>query len=474
MRDNCYKIAGNVVIPQEKKEEFNRYILQILYKGGIRKTERMELGGREVTVVSRPVPDSQGIVSFDYSIFEKRQRETATYNTGTCELITPDRGYQEFGVVMNMIMVMQEAYSVGQCYLMYEDRPDKVDGYVALIRELLGINPDFSHRAKLWDMLLFLKNTEEYQNITAKMIWDAYSFDLSRFDFGQFMAAYGIDSKEITAPQEPFQGEKNEIGKAPKGKLKYYIYQVIRRLVEEGQEEGLELFLRELLDANLSGRKALAEDALYGVIAEASLYVLPSVIVHAWAAAVGRDFWDAWKGLGIKEYSEIIMEQETGKDTVHEEDRMTLPFYKAIQRKDEDEFLEFWKDKKLHLSEDMKECLSGWRRRFRRIHLEDDFEAEDFLAQIVVDLDTDWGCRLVDKDFVTEFIEHKDEENYKKALLLYREFMDEDTEYFPELTKKQANRWIVRNNRYSFDFTAMSAFQSLLINHKHRFEILGF
>lgn len=109
MSDNRYKITGNVVIPQEKKEEFNQYIMQILYKGGIRKTEKMELGGKEVTVVSRPVPDSQGIVSFDYPIFEKRKMETATYDTGTCELIAPDRGYQEFGLVMNTIIVMQSS-----------------------------------------------------------------------------------------------------------------------------------------------------------------------------------------------------------------------------------------------------------------------------------------------------------------------------------------------------------------------------
>ena len=90
MGDNLYKIAGNVMIPEEKREEFNRYILRILDKGGIRKTEEMRLGGRTVTVISRPVPDSQGIVSFDYSIFEKRKRETGTYNINTCQLLTPD------------------------------------------------------------------------------------------------------------------------------------------------------------------------------------------------------------------------------------------------------------------------------------------------------------------------------------------------------------------------------------------------
>lgn len=474
MDNNGHKIAGDVAIPEEKKEEFNRYVLQILDKGGIRKTEKMELGGKEITVISRPVSDSQGMVRFDYSIFEKWIRETATYDTNTCELIVPNRGYQEYGLVMNIIMVMQEAYSKGRCYLMYEDRPCRVDAYVAVIKGMLGIDLDFSHRAKMWDMLLFLKNTEGYQDITARTVWDAYSFDLCRFDSEQFMAAYEIDSKEILAPEEPFDGEKDEVKRAPKGKLKYYVYQIMRRLVEEGQEEGLERFLRELLDADRPDREKATEDTRYGVIAEVSLYVLPSVIVQAYAVAVERDFWEVWRGLGIRGYSDIIVEQEAPKETADEEDKFSLPFSRAIQRKKEDEFIEFWEDKPLRFSEDMEECLADWQEWFQEIELEDDFETEGFLAQIVVDLDKDWGCRLVDKAFITEFMEHKEEENYKKALTLFREFMDEDTEYFPELTKEQANRWIIRRNRYRFDFTAMSAFQSLLINHKHRHEILGF
>ena len=115
MYENLYKMAGNVAIPEEKREEFNQHVLQILYKGGIRKTEQVELDGKSVTVVGRPVPDQQGIVSFDYSIFEKKKRETATYNTNTGKLIIPDKGYREFGLVMSLIMTMQEAYSKGQC-----------------------------------------------------------------------------------------------------------------------------------------------------------------------------------------------------------------------------------------------------------------------------------------------------------------------------------------------------------------------
>lgn len=477
--NNCsYKTAGKAAVPEEKKEEFNQHILRILDRGGIRKTEQIELGGRTVTVVGPPTPDREGIVSFDYSIFEKRKRETANYNTKTCELFTPDRGYQEFGLVMNVIMAMQEAYSQGKCYFMDEDEPVSVDAYVGLIRGMLGITPDFSHRARMWDMLLFLKNTEGYQNITAQAVWKAYSFDLWELDIDQFMAAYEIDSKEITVPQEIFDGEKDEIKMAPRGTLKYYLYQLMCRLAGEKQEEGLKHFLKELLDADLASRRKLAEDTRYGTIAEVSLYVLPSIIVQAYAVAAERDFWDVWKELEIKGYSDIIADQKQGRNPVSEGEEWILPFYKAIQRKNEDEFIEFWEDKPLRFSEDMKECLSDWQKRFQEISLENDFDTdfdtEDFLAEIVADLDRDWGCRLVDRAFITEFTQHKDDENYKKALLLFRDFMDEDTAYFPELTKKQANRWIIRNNRDEFDFTAMSAFQSLLINHKHRYGILGF
>ena len=106
MQEEKYKIAGIVKIPEDKKAEFNNYVMQILDKCGIRKTESVELDGKRVLMVDKPVVDKRGVVRFDYSIFEKKKRKIATYSLNTCELTTPDRGYNEFGVVMNMIMVM--------------------------------------------------------------------------------------------------------------------------------------------------------------------------------------------------------------------------------------------------------------------------------------------------------------------------------------------------------------------------------
>lgn len=474
MRDNIYKLAGTVRVPEDKKDEFNRYILKILDVCGIRKTENIKLGGQSITVVRRPAPDEQGIVSFDYSIFENMKRETSAYNINTCELVTSDRGYGEFGVVMNIIMVMQEAYSEEHCYFMYDDKPGRVEPYALMIRGILGINLSFSHRAKIWDMLLFLKNTEKYQNVTGEMIMDAYPFEFCDFILEQFLAILMLDAEKIEAPKEPFTGEKSEIKEASEGKLKYFVYRIMVELIEHEGEEYLENFLRKLLDADLKRRQELTEDSRYGVIAEVSLYVLPSVIVHGYAVSIHQNFWDVWKRLGIKGYSEIVTKPRNTKDVKAEEDERYIPFYRVIQRDNEDEFIEFRKNRNLRFSDDMKKCMTDWKQRFLETDLEEDFDMEIFLTQIATELEQVWGCRLIDKEFITEFMNHREDINYKRALLFYRKIMDKDTYYFPELTREQANQWVIRSNRRKFEFTAMSAFQALLINHEYRYEVLGF
>lgn len=52
MADNIYQLAGKVNVPAEKKDEMNTYVLEIMDKCGIRKTEKMTVAGTEVIVVS--------------------------------------------------------------------------------------------------------------------------------------------------------------------------------------------------------------------------------------------------------------------------------------------------------------------------------------------------------------------------------------------------------------------------------------
>ncbi len=122
----------------------------------------------------------------------------------------------------------------------------------------------------------------------------------------------------------------------------------------------------------------------------------------------------------------------------------------------------------------MKECLPNWQVQFMVTNLEEELNVETCLAQILTELSQEWGCRLADQKFVTEFMEHREDDNYKKALFFYWRLMNQDSRYFPELTRKQAIWWVLSYSRPEFDFIEMEAFQSLLINHEHRYRILGF
>ena len=75
-----------------------------------------------------------------------------------------------------------------------------------------------------------------------------------------------------------------------------------------------------------------------------------------------------------------------------------------------------------------------------------------------------WGCRYADREMVREFIGHCAELPYQKCLLIFRRLMDEETEYFPELTKRQVKEWIVRRVCVREDRTQISGYASLLGN----------
>lgn len=97
MVDNDYTLEGRFEIANENmKQEMNELIIQILYKTGIRKTTTVMINGREFDAVEQTYPDENGIIYFDYSVFEKRIRRGNYYNCHTCELVTEDRGENEF------------------------------------------------------------------------------------------------------------------------------------------------------------------------------------------------------------------------------------------------------------------------------------------------------------------------------------------------------------------------------------------
>ena len=470
MADNMYQLAGKVNVPAEKRDEMNQYVLEIMDKCGIRRMEKMTAAGVEVTVVGPAQPNADGIVMFDYSIFEKERREISTYDLNTCELCSEDRGYDEFGVVMNMIMVLQEVYTNGGCYFVQSDKLCDIEGYLLLLQGVLGRRITAPGRVRMWDTYLFFRNSAEYQNITYKELLDDCSKSYGELDMEQLFAVFEVENQELTFPDKKRISCREEIDSASSLSRTEYAYRIFCD-INEDEKSTMESFLTKLLNMDLSERKALsAQQGAQGIIAELSLYVLPARLILAYAQAVQKDFWEIWDSFGGKGYSDIIRKDDP-QDA--DPDLRKLLFYKVIQRENEDEFLEFWDGRNLNLSQDMQECIQSWKEEFGGISVPPDMLAECCLAKIIIRLKNIY-FRYVDKAFVAEFIEHRNDLDHQKALILLEQLLDEGQEYFPELTGEQADEWIIQRKRNDFDRVAISALVSLLTNKRQRKKIFGF
>ena len=471
MDANRFTLFGEVNVSDNKKGELNGCVLELLDKCGIRKTEEIKLGGKNVTVIDYARPDKNGVVSFDYSVFEKKKRTVCTYDMTSCRLFAPDRGYGEFGLTMNLIMMLQEVYTNGHCYMMDEDKPmSYTSRYLRLLQALLGKRFMLRNRGRMWEMFLYFR--KNHCDITADDIWAGLPYEYADTGVVQIDAFFSMKGIKDELTDEGKEYKRSEIETMELWERKVYLDRIFRDL-NARECEVLKRFLQDLLESDVEIRKEMAfrEDD-YGIIAELSLYMLPPVVVSIYASVKNNEFWEEWDALEIGGYTDTILENNSEEQET--DDIKKTSFYRGIQRAYEDEFLEFWDGKNLLLSQSLVKCLKDWKERYEKIEVPMDMQVEYYLAEIIEDLWKDWNCRFVDKKMVTEFMDHKDSEPHRRALVLFREIMDKDLYYFPELTRQQAIDWVIKNNRNTFDLVEMGAYQSLLGNHKQRMELLGF
>lgn len=475
--DNLYHLEGQVSIPDERKAEFNKNVLDILRACGIRKLKKVEIAGKCIIVIREPEENEEGIVAFDYSIFENQRRQISFYDMNSCKLHIAEQGYNEFGMAINLIMTMQEAYSAEQCYLMRKDQICDVYGYALLIERTIGIKLSFPNRENIWDMLLFFKSSPAHKAITYKEIWDKFPLGYGQINLEQFIGCLLSDDSSAHRPEKRFEGGKSDLKYANIMQRVYYAYELLCRLsVEKGDGE-ISCFLKTLLEENLAEREKLAEqEDDFGLLAEISLYELPVCIVVAFAWAIGEEFWTTWFSLEVSGYKEIYTQTEKKPDEAEAKEEGARILYKAFRRSNEDEFLEFWDEKELYLSEDMRECLKEWKETYAEIDIEEAeaIQAEEYLADILLEMADIWSCRYMEDKTVRECVEHGNELSYKKALLMLRKMLDRIIWHFPELTAGQVKEWILPRWIDRWERTRISAYGSLLGNHKKRLEILGF
>ena len=101
-------------------------------------------------------------------------------------------------------------------------------------------------------------------------------------------------------------------------------------------------------------------------------------------------------------------------------------------------------------------------------------EMEKVLKKLLEDFFDIWDFRVLDTAFVREFLKHKNDDRYKRAMIVLIELIDKETKYFPELTKREANIWLIREIRDADEMIEINAYLGMLRNHLRRKEILCF
>ena len=471
--EDKYWLAGKVSIPEDKKQEFNEYVMEILRHFGMRKRKKVDVAGKKVTILENPTSDEKGIVSFDYSIFEKKTRDVSTYNTNTCELHSIDRGENEYGLAMNCILALQECYSNGSCFFMEKRKPIDIYVYMCLLSNILNKKIYNNSRGKIWDMLVLLRKTPDADLPSEGEIFQSvFPYDYSHFEHFQLLSMLPVDDTEPPKTDKEPITDRKQIKEATYVSQREYLYRIV---AEEYQHDKkiLECYLKKLLHLSLPDREKHAEvDNNLGIIAELSLYVPPTCIVSAVALLGKKSFWDAWDELVTEgAYTDVIGEDD--KEEKLSEKWVKIPFNKLIFREVDDEFLEFWDGENLILSDEMKGRIQTWKKLIDAQEDQPNLQVKPYLGETLAYIEKEWSCRYIDEAFVEKILDHQDDPAWRRVLLVLRKIVDDGIELFPEMNRKMAVLWL-KSTRLPFDTTAIAAFCSLMENDAARQGVFGF
>ena len=238
-----YWLLGKVSVPDDKKQEFNDTVLEILNLCGIRKTKEIMLAEKMVTVLEKPVLDQNGIISFDYSIFEKKKRETSTYDCNTCELHTVDRGVGEFGLAMNLILLLQECYSNGSCYFMLDRKPVYILVYMNMLCTILNRKIMINSRAKVWDIMLFMRKHPDCDMLDENEMFQGIPWDYCELDHFQLEGLFASECWEIQKPENDEINDRTQISDANHLARMDYLYRIMREEYQKSETDLVD-FLR--------------------------------------------------------------------------------------------------------------------------------------------------------------------------------------------------------------------------------------
>ena len=102
----------------------------------------------------------------------------------------------DFGLSMNLVRAIMEAYSDTPCYLVAKDELCGIDGLAGIIECLTGKILNFTHRNNILDTMVFFNSNDFYKDVTVIDLISKWPVEYGRFEHKQLISQLPWQSPE--------------------------------------------------------------------------------------------------------------------------------------------------------------------------------------------------------------------------------------------------------------------------------------
>ncbi len=451
----CY--AGEMNIPEEKRNCFGKQMMKLLNYGGMMQIEQVSLFGRKLVLLSPVELSEEGDVSFWYNYFEESSWENASFNVNDSTFHSGKIGSCEFSDVILAAYMLYEMYSETPGFAECDEEILDLQFYGGWLNHILGTEFSMEKRYNLWE-------NAEYIACSRINYSEPFSiWELKTLISNKFKIAGGTELADLLYI---IYGTKTlETTHIVPGSYPGDVYRCKKALISFQEIAGDNFFeeLLRFLQMDRSKREK-NKDKNLEVLAELSLFLPARVFVYLAAEINHKLFWELWKEWKDKVYHDERIKQYASEKLQKQRMEGRKRVIPGIRTSDflrqdgwftfcdtpeelkgkgnyylSDDDRIFWWDgtDEVIISDDMNTWLTELSERHRRLmDLPDagygnQFKRSNFIEDLIILLDEicDYYKHIYPfKTMFYDFLKNSEKKEYQAALVLLKMLYEENKE----------------------------------------------
>ena len=404
--------GDNACVAEEKSEELISGIRTLFNATGMMALGKVNILGKEFTVIKPAVEDDDAITS-DYEYFGESIHGKAGVNKKTYSMFSSRPCGDYADLVLGAAYTLEMLLTDGETLLMHRG---SIDFFAKEHVFWLNYVLDKKYLPKwkdLWDTYLALKDKGDWTKKISPEQFDYYYvshndekykayLDILAAEKGmealtEELAVSGLNGSDVhkSSLNEPFE------------ELRFFLggYKEFSDSPKEKQVEGLIKMLRAYYSGNINGLDA--EDGSESFFRAVELLDCPAVIVRAIADSYELDFWDLWDKV-----SDVAKRKPSGNtytlENIRDYDTATEELLFFDYDYNGDDLVYYWtKDYKPMFSRGLKSYFKSLKKSYDKLLTEesDSSKALEYIAGILEYADKTYFNMYVFESFIDESLE---------------------------------------------------------------------